>query len=466
MSAIGKRVASVPITLLHLGAAALCAVGFGLDLMEITVNNALSAVFSTPPNAMSPTGLSWLLASVYIGAVLGAPALGSLADRLGIQRILTGALLWLGLTSLLVAARSDPIWVGCFRLLAGVALGAYPPLMVAYLTTITPNHYRGLLLFWVCGLAYLAPPLALFLIRWLTPIRPLGIDGWRWPFALGGLAAIVVGAAFRSLPEASCWLDARGKSSFAAKTSCSFERSRPVRLLNRIVSQTLVDDESTAFSEAADVAGRRRFAPPFAFVAVLYFLQPWAMAAFPLLTGPMLLRRGYDLNDTLLYLAVATFGPALSALATGFWIDRIPRRSSLIACCVVLLAAMTAFFMSTQSWLLVASVLAFAAGVAVYTPIMTMYGAEILSIPVRASSTAIAWSGNRLAAVLVPLLILPLVARMGPIALWLEVGSVLLVTMALIALHSPAGAALRRAFTGGGHGWRRGPHRREPIQFI
>jgi putative MFS transporter len=224
MSAIGERVGSVPITLLHLGAAALCAVGFGLDLMEIAVSNALSAVFSTPPNAVSPSQLSWLLASVYIGAVLGAPALGSLADRLGVQRVLTGALLWLGLTSLLAASRSNPIWFGCFRLLSGIALGAYPPLMVAYLTSITPPRYRGLLLFWVCGFAYLAPPLALFLIRWLTPIRPLGIEGWRWPFALAGLAALVVGAAFRRLPEPANWLVARGRTDFTAKINSSFER--------------------------------------------------------------------------------------------------------------------------------------------------------------------------------------------------------------------------------------------------
>jgi putative MFS transporter len=445
MSAIGERVVSVPITLLHLGAAALCAVGFGLDLMEIAVSNALSAVFSTPPTPVSPSQLSWLLASVYIGAVLGAPALGSLADRLGVQRVLTGALLWLGLTSLLAAARSNPVWFGCFRLLSGIALGAYPPLMVAYLTTITPNRYRGLLLFWVCGFAYLAPPLALFLIRWLTPIRPLGIDGWRWPFALAGLAALVVGAAFSRLPESTYWLAARGRNGMAAKTSFSFERSRPVRLLDRIISQTRIGDETAAFSESAVVGGRSRFAPPFTFVVLLYFLQPWAMLAFPLLTGPMLLRRGYDLNDTLLYVAVATFGPALSVFATGFWVDRMPRRSSLIACCVVLLVAMTAFFATARSWILMASVLAFAAGVAVYTPIMTMYGAEILPVPVRASSTAIAWAGNRLAAVLVPLLILPLVTRSGPIALSLEVGSALLVTMAVIALRSPPATAPRRA---------------------
>jgi putative MFS transporter len=445
MSTISERVASVPITLLHLGAAALCAVGFGLDLMEISVSNALSAVFSTPPNLVSPRQLSWLLASVYMGAVLGAPALGSLADRLGVQRVLTVALLWLGLTSLLAAARPNPIWFGCFRLLSGIALGAYPPLMVAYLTTITPNRYRGLLLFWVCGFAYLAPPLALFLIRWLTPIRPLGIEGWRWPFVLAGLAALVVGAAFSRLPESTYWLAARGRTGLATKTSSSFERSRPVRLLDRIISQARIGDETAVLCEPAVVGDRSRFAPPFTFVVLLYFLQPWAMLAFPLLTGPMLLRRGYDLNHTLLYVAVATFGPALSVFATGFWVDRMPRRSSLIACCAVLLLAVMAFFATSQSWILMASVLAFAAGVAVYTPIMTMYGAEILPIPVRASSTAIAWAGNRLAAVLVPLSILPLVARTGPIALSLEVASALLVTMAVIGVNMPPRAAPRRA---------------------
>jgi putative MFS transporter len=317
--------------------------------------------------------------------------------------------------------------------------------MVAYLTSITPKRYRGLLLFWVCGFAYLAPPLALFLIRWLTPIRPLGIEGWRWPFALAGLAALAVGAAFRRLPESTHWQAARGHNGLAAKTSSSFERSRPVRLLDRFMSRTRFDDETAVFSESAVVDGRSRFALPFTFVVLLYFLQPWAMLAFPLLTGPMLLRRGYDLNHTLLYVAVATFGPALSVFATGFWVDRMPRRSSLIACCVVLLVAMTAFFATTQPWILMASVLAFAAGVAVYTPIMTMYGAEILPVSVRASSTAIAWAGNRLAAVLVPLLILPLVARTGPIALSLEVASALIVTIAVIALHSPARAAPRRA---------------------
>jgi putative MFS transporter len=401
LSAADEREPVLPITSLHVGVAALCAVGFGVDLMEISVGNALSAVFSAPPNALSAGKLSWLLTSVYIGAVLGAPLVGRIADRRGLQPVLAAILLWLGLTSLLAAACSSPLWFGCFRLLSGVTLGAYPPLMVAYLTAIAPQRYRGRLLFSVCGLAYLAPPLAVFLIRWLTPIRPFGIEGWRWPFVLTGLAALMVGYAFKRLP--------------GARDS----------------------DETRGVDDTASGGGEKRFGASFSFVAALYFLHPWIMVAFPLLTGPILLRRGYSLNDTLLYVAVATFGPAVSTFATGFLVDRTSRRLSLVACCVFQSLALVTFFESTEPWLLMTSVIAFSAGVAVYTPIMTMYGAEILPMAVRASATSLAWAGNRLAAVLVPLTVLPLFSGIGSTALAWELGCVLLATIGLIVFCGP-----------------------------
>jgi putative MFS transporter len=445
MSAIGERVTCLSLTSLHLAAAVLCALGFSIDLIEISVSNALSAVFSTPPNALSSTALSWLLASVYLGAVIGAPLVGRIADRHGMQTVLAWTLLWLGLTSLLAAARSDPLWFGSFRLLSGVALGAYPPLMVAYLTAITPDRHRGLVLFWVCGLAYLAPPLAVFLIRWLTPIRPLGIDGWRWPFILTGLTALVVGSAFRYLPESPRWLAAMGQDDRAKKNALAFESARPLTLFGRPILRMQTGHQAQVV-ESVSAPGRGRwFSASFPFVAALYFLHPWAMVAFPLLTGPILLSRGYNLNETLLYVAVATFGPAVSAFSTGLFIDRTPRRSSLIACCVLLLAALTVFFVTTDSWLLMLSVILFAAGVAIYTPIMTMYGAEVIPITVRASATTVAWAGNRLAAMLVPLVILPQFAKVGSTAVASEIGVVLLGTIALIAFGGPRVSTARAA---------------------
>ena len=172
---------------------------------------------------------------------------------------------------------------------------------------------------------------------------------------------------------------------------------------------------------------------------VLYFLQPWSMAAFPLLTGPMLLKRGHRLTDTLLYIALATFGPALSTFIAGPLIDRLKRRVSLMLTCAVMLLAVGAFFSTDNTVPLTGAIMIFTTGVAVYTPLMTTYGAELMPIARRASLTTLAWAGNRLAAVLVPLSVLPLFVAYGASAVGWEVTFALLASVLLVALAARKG---------------------------
>jgi len=442
MSSIIERLESSSLKVVHGFAALLCAVGFGVDLLEISVTNALSAVFSATPHPLSPPVLSWLLASVYIGAVIGAPFVGWIADRKGLKAALCGALLWLGVTSLLAATQPSPAGFGVFRFLSGIALGAYPPLMIAYLIAIAPAGYRGLTIFWVCSLAYLAPPLGIFLISWLTPLHPFDIEGWRWPFAVGGLAALVVGAVFIRLPESPRWLLVRGCRQEAERICLAIERSADLRLpLLLKPRETKTDVPAVTIHSAA--ADGSKLKGTLAFVMVLYFLQPWSMTAFPLLTGPMLLKRGHRLTDTLLYIALATFGSALSTFIAGPLIDRLKRRVSLLLACAVMLLSVGAFFCTDNPVLLTAAILMFTTSVAVYTPLMTTYGAELIPVARRASLTTLAWSGNRLAAVLVPLSVLPLFVAYGASAVGWEVTFALIASVLLVALSGRKAASCK-----------------------
>jgi MFS transporter, putative metabolite:H+ symporter len=502
MPTILERLDSTPLTILHALAALLCAAGFGIDLMEISVGNALSAVFSAPPYALSSRSLAWLLASVYVGAVIGAPLLGWMADRRGVRRTLMVTLLWLGLTASFAAASANPQWLTVFRFLSGVALGAYPPLMIAYLTSIAPPRYRGLMIFWVCGAAYLAPPVAVFAIRWLTPIHPFGIEGWRWPFAMAGVAALVVGVMFSRIPESARWLLAKGRDEAAEGVCSRFESSRPLwgktlrngpraagdarhgwdpavvdalrvgshgsKSVGSVDADNSVDGRARAveFAVAHDnashelglarddssgepavatfqFASRARLKRHFAFIAALYFSAPWAMAAFPLLTGPILLARGYNLTDTLLYIGLATFGPAVSTFTVGPLVDRIERRVSLSLCCVLMLLAVGIFFTLDGPVVLTISVVSFSIGVAIYTAVMTMYGAELFPTSSRARATSAAWAGNRVASVLMPLVMLPLLHQAGSLTVAVVISLVLVGTIAFIALWGPRGAAAR-----------------------
>jgi MFS transporter, putative metabolite:H+ symporter len=462
MPTILERLDSTPLTVLHAFAALLCAVGFGIDLMEISVGNALSAVFSAPPYALPARPLAWLLSSVYVGAVIGAPLLGWMADRRGVRRTLMVTLLWLSLTSSLAAASANPQWLTVFRFLSGVALGAYPPLMIAYLTSIAPPRYRGLVIFWVCGAAYLAPPAAVFAIRWLTPIHPFGIEGWRWPFAMAGVAALAVGVVFSRIPESARWLLAMGRDEAAEGVCSRFETSRPLwgrasrdapGVARRAgdsadVGAPGVGSGGSTSTSRVDAdnsvgGGARSVKRHLAFVAALYFSSPWAMAAFPLLTGPILLTRGYNLTDTLLYIGLATFGPAVSTFTVGPLVDRIERRVSLSLCCALMLLAVGIFFTLDGPVVLTISVVSFSIGVAIYTAVMTMYGAELFPASSRARATSSAWAGNRIASVLVPFVMLPLLHQVGSLAVAAVISLVLIGTIAFIALWGPRGAAAR-----------------------
>jgi putative MFS transporter len=116
---------ALPVSRLHVATVVGCALGLSFDLGEIAFGGALSAIFSAPPHSLSAGELSWLLSSVYIGAIVGAPLFGWLADRFGRKSMLTIALLLLAVTSMAAAASPDFVWLAVFRGLSGLALGAY-----------------------------------------------------------------------------------------------------------------------------------------------------------------------------------------------------------------------------------------------------------------------------------------------------------------------------------------------------
>jgi putative MFS transporter len=373
-------------------AVSVCALGLGVDLLEMSLGNALATVFSAPPYQLSGLGLGWILSGVYLGAVVGSPVLGWVAQRIGLQRMLCWLLLGLAVTAGLCAASPGPNWLGIARILSGLVLGPYPPLMIAYLSQILPPRRRGMLIFAVSGVAYLAPPAGVFLVRGLSGSAPLGLDSWRWPFAVSAALALCVAAA-------ASWL--APISPGPSQQHCA---------------------------AAAAPVGQQR--ARFALAAALYFLSPWATVAFPLLTGPILLHRGLSLQDSLLHVGLATLGPIIGTFALGPLMDRVERRTSLVLFAVMMLVTAVGFITLPYAAVTTIAVVLFSTGVALYTPALTVYGAELFPYRSRAAATSTAWALNRLAACLAPIV---LIAVCGSSATVL-IGSVCIALIASILL--------------------------------
>ena len=428
---VGHRLDRLPVTALHVAAVALCALGFSFDLFEIGLGNVLSAVFSAPPHAVAPRDLSLLLSSVYVGAVVGAPLLGWCADRHGRRTTLAAVLLWLSAASLAAALSRGVVELGAARVLAGLALGAYPPLMMSYLTDLLPPRRRGLLTLVCIAVASLGPPAGVFLVRWLTPLQPLGIEAWRWAFYVGTAGSLLAGLLFFRLPESPRWLMARGRLDEAEAACGRFERSRSVLSAG-------AEPAAQAVGAGPDTPSRS----PWPRVAAMFLLSPWSTVAFPLLMGAVLMQKGFKLSDTLLFVGLSTFGPFVGTFAASFVVDRIERRLALGACAVLLLGSGLVFVASgTPLWLILSSTL-FGLVSSLYTSALTLYAAEVFPTRVRATSLAGAWALNRVGAAVAPLVLLPLLRGGGAMAMFAVIAVALVATLAVLAL-SPRGQQRR-----------------------
>jgi MFS transporter, putative metabolite:H+ symporter len=169
----------------------------------------------------------------------------------------------------------------------------------------------------------------------------------------------------------------------------------------------------------------------FILVAALYSLAPWVTLAFFLLTGPLLLQRGFTLSNALWYVSFAAAWPAVGTLTAAWAIDRISRRTAMLSCCLTMLIAALCFFMGATELSVGAALVAFGVAAALYPAVLTTLGAESFPPALRATATSIAWALNRAGGALAPLALLPVLTSYGPVWVGVCVAGALIFSIAL-----------------------------------
>jgi putative MFS transporter len=441
-NSIGGRLDALPLTPLHGAIMAICAFGLLFDVVEAGLTNALSAVFSAPPHHVEPYQLSWLLASVFAGGAVGAPLLGFLADRAGRRLLLGASLMLLAVTSVLAAVSVDIAWVIVFRTLSGFALGAFPPLMAAYLTDLLPPRRRGTLVLICAAIGFLGAPAVIFLTRWLTPLQPFGFEGWRCVLVIGAIGSAIVGALFVALPESPRWLATRGRCAEAEEALGRLQRSAriqpaPSRAAERGERQGPAPHLGPlALFRSEDARPYRRRA---LLLALIFFLSPWATVGFPVLSGAVLIEKGFRVADSLLYVGVSMFGPAVGVLLGCLLIDRLERRTMLLLGAGLMAALGLAFAASDAPLPLMVLGAAFNFVSALYVSALNIYDAELFPTSMRALVSSTNWAVNRVASALAPFLLLPVLKAHGAVAMFAIVTGALVVTLALLWAFAPRG---------------------------
>jgi putative MFS transporter len=399
------RLDRLPFTPLHRRLVVIAGAGWAMDAMDVGLISFVMASLAVQWSLDGAT-LSWIGSVGFVGMALGASLGGSVADRVGRRFVFAATLLIYGVATGAAALSWSVASLLVFRFLIGFGLGAELPVASTLVSEFAPARIRGRVVvaleaFWAVGWILAA------LIG--TYVIPRSDNGWRWAFAIGALPALYSGIVRRALPESVRFLERRGKTEEAEAVVRRFEAAAGVPHPARVVEAPMVAEPRTGLRELWRPLMARRTLALWLVWFGINFAYYGAFIWIPtLLTG-----RGFSLVKSFEYTLIITLAQLPGYAVSAWLIEKWGRRPTLAAFLAGSAGAAVLFAMadSRQAILVAGCLLSFfnlGAWGAVYaaTP-------EVYPTAVRATGAGWAAGFGRIASIIAPLCVPPLLNAGG-----------------------------------------------------
>ncbi len=420
-------------------------IGAFFDLYEIFLGGVLAAVLAEQWH-LGHTAKSWVIAAGFLGMFAGANVLSVLADRFGRRRMFLVNLGAYALFSLLCAFAPNLSWLLALRTLSGLGLGAELVLVDTYLAEFLPRAVRGRYIAWAYTLGFVGVPVAALLgARLVAAHQPLGVDGWRWLLVAGALGAAFIQLMRRQLPESPRWLTVQGRGEEAERIVAGLEE-RVARetggSLPSVPETETVPERKVPLGEMFRGDHRRRTVMWWIFQV----LQTVGYYGFGSLAPVVLTAKGHTVTESLLYAALSFCGYPLGSALSVPLIDRIERRTLIIASALGIAGCGLAFGFADATWAIVAFGFLLTVCSNVFSNAFHVYQTEIFPTGLRSSAIGIAYSLSRLTSVVLPFVALSVLDDLGPAAVFSASAGLMLLLCLDVALLGPrtTGRSLER----------------------
>jgi putative MFS transporter len=423
---ISARLDRLPISRWHRILTVLVGVGSFFDLYEVFLGGVLGAEVGKEWH-LNSIEKSAVVAAAFLGMFLGSIVLSVLADRLGRQRMFVLNLAAYSAFSLLTAAAPNLWTLVVLRFLTGLGVGSELTLVDTYLAEFLPGKVRGRFIAWAYTFGFLAVPLVAFVgAKTVASTALFGVAGWRWLLVLGGVGALIVWAARQRLPESPRWLMVRGRTEEAERTVAAVEsivERQSGRELPPVPRVTVRPTRTVALIDMFRGEYRRRTIMWWIFQV----LQTVAYYGFGSLAPIVLTAKGYTVTESLGYAAVSFLGyPVGSALSIPL-VDRVERKTLIIASALGIAIFGVIFGMSGSAALIMAAGFLLTVCSNVFSNAYHIYQTEIFPTGVRSSGIGIAYSLSRLTSAILPFAAISILQGFGATAVF--AGSALLIVL-------------------------------------
>lgn len=363
-----------------------------------------------------------------------------LADRFGRRSVFAITLLVYGIATGASALAGGLAALILLRALVGLGLGAELPVASTYVSEIAPARMRGRLIvvleaFWAVG--WTAAALIGFFVV------PASADGWRWAFALGSLPALYALVVRWGLPESPRWLARRGHFAEAEAITAGFEASPALGGGHRRRPPTVAAAGPALAKSGVRALWSGEFRVRTAALWIVWFCVNFAYYGAFIWMPTILFAQGYGLVKSFGFTLIITLAQ-LPGYAVAAWLIEVwGRRVTLSVFLAGSAVAAVVFGTSSTEGMIIG------AGMALSFFNLGAWGAlyavtpETYPTSLRATGAGWAAGVGRIASIVAPLTVPPLLAAGGALLLFVVFAALFLLAAATAwGLGDRRGAAL------------------------
>jgi putative MFS transporter len=390
---------------------------------------------STSTSFFGFTGLASFVAATFAGLLIGTLVFGYTADRSGRRLIFTCSLLWYSVATVVMAFQNSSGGILIWRIIAGIGIGVELVTIDTYIAELVPKELRGRAFAFNQIVQFCAVPIVAFAGWWLVPLRPLGLDGWRWVVLIGAAGALVVWVIRRGVPESPRWLIAHGKLAEADRVVAAMEARVEAEFGKPLPTAIPVADEEEK-GTFADV-----LRPPYLkrtlMLVVFHFFQTVGYYGFASWVPTLMIAAGITTTLSLRYsFLIALAAPLGPLLAIGL-ADRIERKWQIVASAICIAFFGLLFAEQRNPALLIACGVMLTCSNNCMSFAFHAYQSELFPTRVRAQAVGFVYSWSRLSAIFSSFLIAFFLRDFGVIGVFGFIAVSMLAVVLSIGIFGP-----------------------------
>jgi len=335
---------------------------------------------------VSAEAASWAITSGLIGYIVGSFLDSRIGDRFGRKVSLFLSVAAFSIGSGLSATSADLGQLVLWRFISGMGIGAEIALVTTYMAEVSPAPLRGRYTGWTIAAGFagfaLVPLIALYLI-------PQYSWGWRALFVAGAVGGLLIGAMRRGMPPALHWLVARGRLQEAEALLLEAEAFAERRLGEPLPFPA----DPPPDVSIGDGGFGALFRPPcrgrLLLLGSMWFVYYVGNYGWLTLAPDLFSKHGLSLAQSITSLSIPGLGFVAGAVAAVYTSDRLDRRRTAAAMCVLWGATLAAigFSASTLTIPILGFVATFTIGFVI--PILYTITGENFPTPVRATGVSL-----------------------------------------------------------------------------